>query len=384
MKHVYFSGILGKGLSALAMVASDAGFKVFGSDRGDETASEDLLERGIDWFVYTSALPENHPELALAKELGIKVSKRGEFLADFLEEKRLKLVAVAGTDGKGTTAAMILWTLMELGVPTSQIIGAEASWLQSGKFDLTAKYFVYEADEYDRNFLWFHPEISIITSVHYDHPEIYPTEEDYFAAFEQFRRQSKMVIENVATNAKIRLRGEFRRYDASLALAAIRRILPEASEDTALDALNKFPGLKKRFEKIGSGVYADYAHHPRSIKATLEMARETAKAEGFAGVTAIYEPLQNIRQYEVYGDYPEAFALADKVYWLPTYLTREERNPMKVLEPEFFVQLIGDKAEAARLSDKLATKIREARDEGQLVLVMAGGHSDEWVRNNLI
>jgi UDP-N-acetylmuramate--alanine ligase len=401
--NVYFSGILGKGLSALAFVANDAGMKVFGSDRGDEEVLDEFAERGIeiavgaqdgkflqekaekdgiDWFVYTSALPADHPELLLAKELGLKISKRDEFLAWFLQEKGLKLVAIAGTDGKSTTTAMTIWTFKELGLPESYIVGTGLPWAVSGKFDPAAKYFIYEADEYDRNFLRFQPEIAMITSIHYDHPEVYATPEDYLQAFEEFRDKSGRVIEDVEIDPRVKLAGEIRRYDATLVLEAVRSLFPDVSEDKIIDALNRFPGLSKRFEKITEGVYSDYAHHPEAVKAVLNIAREVAETERMRGVATVYEPLQNIRQHEVYSAYKDAFLQSDKIFWLPTYLTREERKPLPILKPEFFVELLEnkEKAETSELNDELFEKVRKLRDDGFLILIIAGGHSDIWFK----
>src|SRR5690606_5798559 len=111
--------------------------------------------------------------------LGIKVAKRDELLARILHEKNLKLIAVAGTHGKTTTTGMMVWLLQQLGVPVSYSVGSTLSFGPSGKFDPKSEYFVYECDEFDRNFLHFHPYLSLITSVGYDHPDIYPTPENY-------------------------------------------------------------------------------------------------------------------------------------------------------------------------------------------------------------
>ena len=197
--NVYFSGISGTGIGPLAELAQDAGYSVFGSDLAPGAISAALEERkinvsygeqsgdflqkvieenGIDWFVYTSALPEDNAELKLARESGIKCTKRDEFLADLVDRKGLKMIAVAGTHGKTTTTAMIIWALKQLGIPASYLVGTTLSWDDSGKYQPESQYFIYEADEYDRNFLMYHPYISAITCIDYDHPDIYPTVEE--------------------------------------------------------------------------------------------------------------------------------------------------------------------------------------------------------------
>ena len=126
-------------------------------------------EKPIDWLVQTSALPKGHAEIEYAKENGIRVSKRDEFLSNFIEEKKLKMIGVAGTHGKTTTVAMTVWAFKQLGIPVSYSVGTTLGWDVSGKYDPDSEYFVYEADEYDRNFLAYHPYMAVITSVDYDH-----------------------------------------------------------------------------------------------------------------------------------------------------------------------------------------------------------------------
>ena len=199
--HIYFSGISGVAIGPLARIARDAGHTVTGSDLAENLVTEELRQAGItftigqdgsylrevhaasplDWFVYTAALPADHPELALAKELGIRVSKRDEFLAEFLKEQNLKLIAISGTHGKTTTTGMTVWALKQLGVPVSYSVGSTLSFGPSGAFDPDSEYFVYECDEYDKNLLHFSPYLSLLTSIDYDHPDTYPTEEEYKA-----------------------------------------------------------------------------------------------------------------------------------------------------------------------------------------------------------
>jgi UDP-N-acetylmuramate--alanine ligase len=136
--NIFFSGLGGVGMGPLAEIARDAGYSVFGTDIEEGLMTDKLLSGGIDvhigvqdgsflrnthdtspvdWFVYTPALDDDHPELVLAKRLGIKTAKRGEYLAHFIEEKKLKLIAISGTHGKTTTTGMMIWALRELAVP---------------------------------------------------------------------------------------------------------------------------------------------------------------------------------------------------------------------------------------------------------------------------
>lgn len=410
-------------MGPLALMAKQADFSVFGSDLSEGAVYEELirsgievkigeqdgeflrekLKTGVDWFVYTSALPENHPELVLAREAGVKVSKRDEFTAWLVKKLGLKMVAVAGTHGKTTTTAMIVWAALKLGLPASYIVGTTLGFAPAGAYHTGDKYFIYEADEYDRNFLKFSPWTAVITCVSYDHPDIYPTKEDYQEAFLQFERQSERIVTPEATAifaAKdFQLAGEVRRKDAALAAEAISLIIraknaeasaPESSEnrgeigkkrDEIIRILDDFPGVGRRFEKLADGVYTDYAHHPEEIATTVEMAREEAEKSGKTGVVVVYQPHQNTRQHKVRAGYEKAFLGVDKIFWLPTYLTREDPN-LPVLSPEELISGLEnrEKAEVSELSGALESHLKEYLKQGYLVILMTAGPADKWLR----
>lgn len=411
--NVYFSGIGGVGIGPLAEIAYDAGYKVQGSDASDGLQLRKLRDRGlsvatiqdgsflqashdeepIDWFVYTASLPADHPELLLAQKLGIKVSKRDELLAHIIAEKNLKLIAIAGTHGKTTTTGMLVWALRELGVPVSYSVGSTLSFGPSGKFDPESSYFIYECDEFDRNFLHFSPHLSLITSIDYDHPDSYPTEEEYKQAFRQFLDQSAMAImwqndaDYIQANPQAKwilrpdevmdfsLVGAHNRRNATLIVKATE-YLNLGSFQQAIDALNRFPGTDRRFEKLADNLYSDYGHHPVEIAATLQLARELSDH-----IVLVYQPHQNVRQHEIIDDYTDCFALAEKIYWLPTYLSREDPN-LPILTPEELIKNVRnrDAVEVADMNDELWDNINRARSEGKLVMGMGAGTIDGWLR----
>jgi len=409
--NVYISGISGTGMGPLALMAQDAGMTVFGSDLAGGAVTNELVNHGIklclgeqdgeflkaraknegiDWFVYTSALPADHPELLLAKKLKLKMSKRDEFLNYLIKKLKLKLVAVAGTHGKTTTTAMIVWAMQQLSMPISYLIGTTLPFASAGHYDPESKYFVYEADEYDRNFLAFHPWLAVIPVVSYDHPDIYPTVEDYQEAFQQFEAQSEIVIHGDEIDAELDLAGEARRYDATLAIDAIEHILPKpkgisrltkSQHRKLIKIMNDFPGVGRRFEQVSEGYYSDYAHHPEEVKATVEIALEEADRRGLKGVIAIYEPHQNVRQSELADDYADAFQGVAKLYWVPTYLTREDPK-LAIMRPEDFIEKLENKkiAEATELDDELAERVKDWHKKGYLVLLMSAGPADAWIR----
>lgn len=389
-------------MGPLALMAKAAGYNVSGSDLSKGAVYDELVKAGIDvkigeqdgeflkqhldgldWFVYTSALPAEHPELVMAREAGIKCTKRDELTAFLVERLGLKMVAVAGTHGKTTTTSMIVWAATKLGLPAAYIVGTTIGFAPSGSYKPGDEYFIYEADEYDKNFLKYHPWLAVIPAVSYDHPDIYPTKEDYVEAFNQFESQSEKVIKDSDIDG-IKLAGEARRKDAVLAAAAIHEMAPDVELSKIIETLNEFPGVGRRFEKLADGIYTDYAHHPEEIAATMDVARDEAELRGKKGVVVVYQPHQNTRQHEVIGGYYDAFVGAEKIFWLPTYLTRE--NPdLPVLTPYDFIEEItnGDVAEPADMNEELFNAILKYRDDGYLVLLMTAGPADPWLRESL-
>lgn len=414
--NIFFSGIGGVGIGPLAEIALDAGYNVQGSDRSESPIIKQLRERGVsisttgddgafleqchttqplDWYVHTAALPSNHPELLLAKELGIKTAKRDELLAHIIREKNLKLIAIAGTHGKTTTTGMLVWVLQQLNIPVSYSIGTTISFGPSGKYNPASEYFVYECDEFDRNFLHFSPYLSLITSIDYDHPDTYPTKAAYVGAFSQFLSKSRHSIlwQTDTTNVTLpedacwvlqedevqalALPGVHNRRNGTLVIKAIEYL--NLDVELARKALATFPGTDRRFEKLAENLYSDYGHHPIEIAATLQLARELSDH-----IVLVYQPHQNMRQHELKSDYTNCFEAAEEVYWLPTYLSREDPT-LPILKPEELTQNITNKAAVfiADLDTTLWQKIENARQEGKLVLCMGAGSIDAWVRQQL-
>ena len=427
-------------MGPLALMAANAGHEVMGSDltRGaiyDELVAagievkigkqdggflRECLESGVDWFVYTSALAADHPELVTARAAGVKCTKRDDLTAFLVEELGLKMVAVAGTHGKTTTTSMIVWACRELGLPAAYIVGTTLGFAVSGAYHEGDEFFVYEADEYDRNFLKYHPWLAVMPYVSYDHPDIYPTREDYEVAFVQFAKQSERVIMGVdaggsdggddggadyggaggsgsagfvvpgsevlsgADTRGINLPG-VRRDDAALAVAAIMLMAPGVSREKVVEVMNRYPGVGRRFERLADGIYTDYAHHPEEIAATVGMALEQARLDGKRGVVVVYQPHQNTRQHEVRSSYADAFSGVAAVYWLPTYLTRENPELMVLTPEELSRGLTGVNSVVTwgEADDALFDEIMRRRDEGDLVVLMTAGPADGWLRGKL-
>ncbi|HVX48121.1 MAG TPA: Mur ligase domain-containing protein [Candidatus Saccharimonadales bacterium] len=425
--HIYFSGIGGAGIGPLAQIAHQAGYKVSASDKQDSQYIQYLKKHGIsdihigqdrdgiaavhekepiDWFVYTSALPLENPdapELFYCREQDIKTSKRDELLNAILSDKKLKMIAVAGTHGKTTTTAMVTWLFKKLGEPVSYLLPAKTSFAEMGEFDNESSYFIYEADEFDRNFLAFEPAISLITGVSWDHHEIFPTREDYQDAFREFIEQSGhtfiwqedadylglaggTTVSVVNSGDKhidgVELLGKFNRMDAWLAIMSVHRAT-QAPIEILTELVNGFPGLARRMERIAPNLYSDYAHTPEKIRGAMSVATEMAAEKG-QKVVVVYEPLTNRRQHYMMDDYRDCFHGASKLYWIPSYLAREDPG-QRVIPPAELVAHLDDPsiAEPMERDAKLKNAIRKHLDAGDMVVCMAGGGGgslDDWIR----
>lgn len=424
--HIFFSGIGGAGIGPLALVAQQAGYQVSGSDKQDSSYLAYLRAHGItdihigqteaaiadrhaeapiDWYVYSSAVEKenpNSPEFQFVDAQGIRRTKRDELLTKILEDKGLQLVAIAGTHGKTTTTAMTVWLFQQLGQPVSYILPAKTSFAEMGHFDPQSQFFVYEADEFDRNFLAFHPAMAIISGVDWDHPDIYPTRDDYYAAFRQFLEQSQAAIiwqedaEKLGVNSSERVAvinktdypgftqvGKVNREDAAVATQAVMQILGLDDLTHLTELMNKFPGVSRRFERIVDNVYTDYAHTPEKIRGALQLAHEVVDESG-RKLVVVYEGLHNTRQHFIKEDLAHLFDGVDQLYVVPSYRAREDES-LEDLTPEKLVGLLSkpELAKPAALDNQLQQTIAEHAKAGDLVLCLSaggGGSLDEWIR----
>ncbi|HYF96856.1 MAG TPA: Mur ligase domain-containing protein [Patescibacteria group bacterium] len=425
---IHFIGIGGTAIGPLALIAKQAGYNVSGSDKQGSAyieylrsqgitdiytgeSREDLAEmhrqQSIDLVVHSSAVSienPNHPEIAFARDNNIRTAKRDELLNKIIKDNKLKLIAVAGTHGKTTTTAMIIWLFKHLGLPASYSVGAKIPYGDMGHYDDHSKYFIYECDEFDRNFLAFHPYISIITGIDYDHQEQYPDIEDYRGAFRQFLGQSEhkivwqedirssslkaddnlVIVDKFDDQYKIlntlSILGLVNRRDALQAIIAVHKITKEPLDKLAT-IMNGFPGVSRRFEKITENLYSDYAHTIPKIKGCLQLSTEVSK-----DIVIVYEPLTNRRQYFIRDEYKTLFKDVKQLYWVPSYLAREDPAQPVITPQEFIDRIEAPKnKEAAELNESLKLKIREHLQKGDIVVCLSGGGGnslDEWLRQN--
>ena len=375
-KHIHLIGIGGTGLSAIARLLKESGHTVTGSDMQPSSFVDDLRKIGIpvyighkaeqidgaDLIVRSSAIPDKNPEVAAAREAGIPVYKRSDFLGSLMEDKIG--IAVAGTHGKTSTTAMIAWTLTELGQDPSFIVGSTINGMGVNAHFGQGKTFVIEADEYDRMFLGLKPTIGIVTNLEHDHPDIYPTAENFREAFVDFihllpedgtfvycgddagatdlAKEAKVETigyslsgANTEPNAKGGFDFTFERWNVSLQVPgkhnvwnalAVMTVIAELglSLEDAATALGRFSGTGRRFELVGEqngiAVYDDYAHHPTEIRATLAAARARHPQ---AGIWAVWQPHTYSRTQLLFDEFANAFGDADHVIATEIYKSRE-------------------------------------------------------------
>jgi UDP-N-acetylmuramate--alanine ligase len=360
-RRLHFIGIGGAGMSGLALVCARLGATVTGSDRSDSSYMERLREAGLSpvvghdaanlpegaEVVVSTAIGEDNPELALARERGIEPIHRGALLAELCAEKRL--IAIAGTHGKTTTAAMVAYALRAIGADPAFFVGGEVPGLGPGGGTANAgwgegEWVVAEADESDASFLRLRPEVAVVTNVEMDHHACWGSLAELHEAFRSFIGPARgLVVPTDEDMAWLGQRGEEVRFDATapgpedLALAvpgqhnlrnarAALGAIELAGLDVAAaaEALASFPGVHRRLELKGSRgpvhIYDDYAHHPTEVRAALSALREREPSR----LIAVFQPHLYSRTKALAEEFGAALALADEVAVLDVYPAREE------------------------------------------------------------
>jgi UDP-N-acetylmuramate--alanine ligase len=405
MTRVHFIGIGGSGLSAIARLLQESGYTVTGSDRALSPLAADLQGLGIrvhighqpenvvgaEIVVRSSAVPDDNPEVLAARAAGIPVLKRADFLGQLMQGKTG--IAVAGTHGKTTTTAMLAWTLTALGQEPSFIVGGVLNNLGVNARAGKGQTFVIEADEYDRMFLGLKPLIEVVTNVEHDHPDCYPTPEDFFASFLDFVRllpADGLLVACSDDPGAARLAGEARRLgkrvaaygltvDQAMTAVAQNLTVCEALHlplDEAAAALARFSGAGRRFELRGQAggvtVYDDYAHHPTEIRATLAAARIRHAGQR---IWAVWQPHTYSRTRTLFEAFTRAFQDADEVIVTEIYRAREPQQDFSALQ---VVQAMSHPSahfipELDDVTDYLVSRL----SPGDVVLVLSAGDAEQ-------
>lgn len=356
-KKVHCIGIGGIGLSAIARYCHSEGASVSGSDGAQSRITLDLQKEGIeviighdaknikdgtDIVIYSIAVSEDNAELVEAKSRGITSISYPEALGWLTDE--YTTIAVCGTHGKTTTTAMISSMMEECGESPTVIVGSLLSKGGTNFVKGHGKYLIVEACEYKRSFLNLHPTHVLVTNIDEDHLDYYKGIEDIKSAFQSFadlipengflithgdvtlETKGKKINANTIEKSSIKLNvlGDHNRSNAQLVLS-LAEILGLYKEKAKL-GLENFSGTWRRMEYKGeykgAKLYDDYGHHPTEIKATLEAIREKYPDSKYK-LVVVFQPHLYSRTKLLLDDFSKSFYLADKIYVLPIYASRE-------------------------------------------------------------
>ncbi len=395
-RRIFMLGIAGTGMRGLAYLLHEKGNVISGSDvTADalaelvnyETALEgiafSLVERA-DVLVYTDAAPNDHPLRKLARDKGISEMSYQAALGEFAEA--YEVIAVAGTHGKSSTSAFLAHILIEAGLDPTVLIGASCSALEGEHARLgQSSYFVVEADEYREHFLTLKPAQAIITNVDFDHPDFFKSRGVIEALFEEFagRVAGEVITEADTEGVPAPLPGEHMKRNAALAVAMAQRLGVERTD--AIEALYTFPGLKRRFEVVGSiketDVISDYAHHPAAIVATLAGAREKYPNTRIA---VIFEAHMLERLSTFFDDFVEALSQADHVLIYPPF-EPEGRGAAEAVDAvarlSESLKAMSTSTEVLQDADTLPASVETLADSYDLVVAFTAGRLDGALRS---
>jgi UDP-N-acetylmuramate: L-alanyl-gamma-D-glutamyl-meso-diaminopimelate ligase len=455
-KHVHVIGIAGSAMSPLAGMLREKGFRVTGSDAGVYPPASTLLESlGISFFhqfdaanlnpapdlvVVGNIIARGNPELE--EVLDLKIPYRS--LPEILEEEFLPgrhSIVVSGTHGKTTTTAMLAWIFHVAGKRPNFLVGGVAENFGKSYGLEGGAEFVLEGDEYETafwdrgpKFFHYHPDDLIITSIEYDHADIYPDFDTYQLAFRRLvnlvPRSGRVVVwgdleqsgpelrvaaakafcpvetygfsalndwvvsefaaEGETTRFRLKYRGELL-GDFSLSATGRHNVLNAVAAmavahgrgvgvDVLAAALSTFRSVKRRMdvkgERAGILIVDDFAHHPTAVRATIEAARGRWPKRR---LWAILEPRSNSMRRKVFQEsLPKALALADRVV-LGGVFRAQQLGDENRLAPESVAQsvrLLGKDARAFEGADAIADYLAGEAKAGDLLLVMSNGSFD--------
>ena len=418
MTVYHFVGIKGTGMSSLAQVLHDMNYQVQGSDVEKRFFTQmPLEERGISILPFSkdniqpgltviagNAYPDSHEELEEARNQGLTVIRYHKFLGDFMQ--KYTSVAITGTHGKTSTTGLLAHVIQGAH-PTSFLIGDG-----TGKGSENNEYFVFEACEYRRHFLSYHPDYTIMTNIDFDHPDYFTNVEDVFNAFQEMALQVKKGIiacgddehlQSIHANVPVLYYGfgqdnDFQARNVNKNTAGttfdvfVRNTLfasfsiPTYGDHSVLNALavialchyenidveiiqerlKTFKGVKRRFteKQVGNQILIDdYAHHPTEINATIEAAKQKYPNRE---IVAVFQPHTFTRTQTFLQEFADSLNTADKVYLCDIFgSARENQGKLTIND---LVEKIDDCA----LIHEDDTSILRYHDSGVLIFMGAG------------
>jgi len=359
MKKIYFIGIGGIGMSALARFYLKKGSQVFGSDLVASEITKKLKKEGakiyigpqngkflsldFDLVIYSPAIFENHPELKKAKKLSLKTLSYPQALGEII--KNYFSIAVAGTHGKSTTTALISLILIKGGLDPNVIIGTKLKEFGDSNCRVgRSNYFIFEADEWRASFLNYFPKVIILTNIEKEHLDYYKNLSQILKTFKKFvehlPKNGFLIVNRDDRNLKefikifkkrtnvlsyslkqkearilkkiLKIPGDFNISNALAALTLAR--LLKIPDILSFKALSEYKGAWRRFQEEKVEIFGkkiilinDYAHHPTEIKVTLKAIKEKYPSKK---IYCIFQPHQYQRTYFLYKDFLKTFSKA--------------------------------------------------------------------------
>lgn len=426
-RRLHFVGIGGAGMSGLALVARELGAEVSGSDRAESATLARLRDAGCDAtvghdaanvpaeaeVVYSTAVAEDNPERAVARERGQRELHRADLLAEITALRRC--IAVSGTHGKTTTTSMVVHALRGCGLDPGYLVGGEVRSTGSNAGWGAGGWVVVEADESDRSLLKLHPDVAVLTNAELDHHATYASQADVDDTFREFLarateatvvwdRPELLALANRSPllvpfdveepeltpqgarftwrdqTVQLAVPGAHNALNAAAALEACR--LAGADPEQAARALQDFAGAGRRFELLGraaSGaeVYDDYAHHPTEVAATIAAAR-TLDARR---VVAVFQPHLYSRTRALARDFGRALAAADLVVVLDVYRARERPEDFPGVDGKLVADAAADAAGGRTVAwlpgfDEAERFLRGQLRDGDVCLALGAGDVD--------
>ncbi len=435
-KNIYFIGIGGIGMSALARYFNANGKTVKGYDKTASPLTAKLQEEGIeihfednieqldknaDLVVYTPAIPNDQKILNWYQGNNFNLQKRSQVLGTLTQDTYC--IAVAGSHGKTTISSMIAHMLNET-IGCTAFLGGIAINFGSNYINSNNKTVVVEADEYDRSFMTLKPNITVITSIDTDHLDIYGNYENIVKEFKEFAQlnaedglliaqeeiadldlnenttQVSYGIENgeifvsnyriesgkyffdvnfgeeVIKDFELNLAGKHNVENAVAAIIAVKTMNVPSEE--IKKALASFKGIYRRFEKRAeteNTIYIDdYAHHPNEIKALLESVKELFPNRK---IVAIFQPHLFSRTKDLAEDFAKHLSIADEVLLMPIYPARE--NPMKGVTSDLILKELSVEGKIVEKVDLISeVKAIIENNEPKVILTIGAGDIDRF------
>ena len=438
-QRVHFVGMGGIGTSGVARILLSAGKEVSGSDAEEGLLLKELqalgagtfvghrpenLPEGTEAVVVSSAVPDDNPEIAAARQRKIPILTYSEALGSLME-KRFG-IAVAGTHGKTTTSALIAWILKQAGKEPSFVIGGEVPLLGGNSGTGKGKYLVAEACEYRRNFLALRPRVAVVTNIEEDHLDYYRDLAEIESAFLEFLdllpdngfavlcRESRSLTEVAGRLDKnfftygvkdadyqaqeiklgkdgsrfkvffggeslapvfIQLSGQHNILNSTAAFAVCHLLGLEPKTITA--GLGSFTGVRRRLEfkgkYRGAVVLDDYGHHPSEITATLSAVRQFYPK---GKIFAVFQPHQYSRTRFFLGDFARSFTLASEVIVPEIFFVRDSEESRRSVSSEDLVKelaKVGKRAQFLPSFKEAVSYLRDNAGEGDVILTIGAG-----------